>query len=73
MKEKINHPSHYHPDTVEAIDVIENWQLCFCLGNTIKYIARAGHKDKDKKLEDLQKARWYLDRVINNISQKDHT
>ena len=73
MKENINHPNHYHPDSIEAIDVIESWQLGFSLGNTIKYIARAGHKDKDKKLEDLQKAKWYLERYINSISQTDHT
>jgi len=73
MTEKVNHPSHYHPDSIEAIDVIESWQLGFCLGNALKYIARAGHKDKDKKQQDLEKAIWYLQREISSNRQKDHT
>lgn len=63
--ESINHPQHYGGDTTyEAIKVIEAWNLGFCLGNTVKYIARAGKKGPS--LEDLQKARWYLDREIQN-------
>ena len=63
--EKINHPQHYGGDTTyEAIKVIEAWQLGFCLGNTVKYISRAGKKDPAALLEDLKKARWYLDREI---------
>ena len=63
--EKINHPQHYGGDTTyEAIKVIEAWQLGFCLGNTVKYILRAGKKDPAVLLEDLKKARWYLDREI---------
>ena len=46
------------------IDAIEAWGLGFCLGNAIKYIARAGKKDPAKTLEDLRKARWYLEREI---------
>jgi hypothetical protein len=53
----VDHPSHYHPDTIEAIDVIESWELGFCLGNVVKYIAR--HKLKRTPLADLQKAQWY--------------
>lgn len=62
--EAINHPSHYHPDGIEAIDVIESWGLGFHLGNVVKYIARAGLKSNDE-LEDLKKARWYLNRYID--------
>ncbi len=63
----INHPPHYGGDTpYEAIKVIEAWGLGFCLGNTVKYIARAGKKSVDH-LEDLRKARWYLDREITNL------
>ena len=62
--EAINHPSHYHPDSIEAIDVIESWELGFHLGNVIKYIARAGLKSNNE-LEDLKKAQWYLERYIN--------
>jgi hypothetical protein len=58
----INHPKHYTRGGVEAIDVIEAWDLGFHLGNALKYIARAGHKDDYVK--DLKKARWYLEREI---------
>jgi hypothetical protein len=55
-------PDHYKSGLIEAIDVIEDWELDFCLGNVIKYIARAGKKDD--LITDLKKARWYLDRAI---------
>lgn len=66
MAEIIDHPAHYGgaDNPYEAIKVIEAWNLGFCLGNTVKYIARAGKKGPS--LEDLQKARWYLDREIQN-------
>jgi hypothetical protein len=68
MKEIINHPEHYGGDnTYEAIKVIEAWELDFSLGNTIKYISRAGKKDKAKEIEDLKKALWYLDRKIKKL------
>jgi hypothetical protein len=65
-KEAVNHPAHYGgaDNPYEAIKVIEAWGLGFCLGNTVKYISRAGKKDNGKLLEDLKKARWYLDRAI---------
>jgi hypothetical protein len=61
---RIDHPAHYNAGGIEAIDVIEAWELGFCLGNTVKYISRAGRKDPDATVEDLEKARWYLDREI---------
>jgi hypothetical protein len=68
MKETINHPEHYGGNnTYEAIKVIEAWELDFSLGNTIKYISRAGKKDKAKEIEDLKKALWYLDRKIKTL------
>jgi len=67
MLEKINHPQHYNMGKVEPIDVIEDWNLGFHLGNTIKYIARAGHKDPNAMIEDLKKARWYIDRHIQTL------
>lgn len=67
MSEAVNHPEHYSPGTYETINVIEAWGLGFCLGNCIKYISRAGKKDPNKKLEDLKKARWYLDREIDKL------
>lgn len=68
---KINHPSHYNVGKFEVIDVIEDWKLGFNLGNAVKYIARSGHKGrKAKHLEDLEKARWYLDRQIQKLGGK---
>ncbi len=61
----INQPAHYTSGAVEVIDAIEAWELGFRLGNAVKYIARAGKKDPAKVLEDLKKARWYLDREIS--------
>jgi len=65
--DKIDHPSYYggKDNPYEAIKVIEAWNLGFCLGNAIKYISRAGKKDAI--IQDLKKARWYLDREIENI------
>jgi len=82
MPEAVNHPAHYGGDTVyEAIKVIEAWDLGFCLGNTVKYISRAGKKAPDapgssaalhraKALEDLKKAAWYLHREIETLSKQ---
>lgn len=58
----INHPSHYTQGEYEVIDVIEDWNLGFHLGNAIKYIARANHKGSRK--QDLRKAIWYIEREI---------
>lgn len=67
--EQVNHPSHYggEDNPYETIKVIEAWGLDgnFNLGNSIKYISRAEHKGKN--VEDLEKARWYLDREIKKL------
>lgn len=64
-KEAVDHPSHYGGDSqYEVIKVLEAWELGFHLGNVVKYISRAGKKDKGKELEDLNKAKWYLERYI---------
>lgn len=63
----VNHPPHYTRGKIEVIDFIEDQQLPYHLGNVIKYIARAGYKGD--KLEDLKKARWYLDRYINEVME----
>lgn len=62
--EAVDHPAHYggKDNVYEAIKVIEAWGLGFCLGNAVKYLARAGKKGS--RVEDLRKARWYLDREI---------
>jgi hypothetical protein len=63
VSDQVNHPTHYtsHPSGVEAIQITEF--MSFCLGNVIKYVMRADYKTD--RLEDLQKARWYLDREIS--------
>lgn len=61
--EKVNHPEHYQSENYETIDIIEDYQLGFHLGNVIKYITRASKKGNE--IEDLEKAKWYLDRYIN--------
>ena len=71
-KELVNHPNHYggKDNPYEAIKVIEAWKLGFCLGNTIKYISRAGRKDKTKEIEDLKKAMFYLEHHIKTLESK---
>lgn len=60
--DSVNHPSHYQGKTIEVIDIIEDFDLNFNLGNAIKYILRAGKKGGYQ--EDLNKAVWYLNREI---------
>jgi len=71
--EKVDHPVHYggEEDVYETIKVIEAWGLGFHLGNCVKYISRAGKKEGSGGLEDLEKARWYLDRVIKNYKGEE--
>lgn len=64
----VNHPSYYQ-GKIEVIDFIEDKGLGFNLGNCIKYIARCHLKHKDNPVEDLKKARWYLDREIKNMEK----
>lgn len=68
--EAVDHPPHYGgaDNPYEAIKVIEAWELGFCLGNAVKYVARAGKKGD--ALEDLKKARWYLDHEIARLEGK---
>jgi hypothetical protein len=53
--------------------VIDAWELGFSLGNTVKYISRAGKKGKDKELEDLRKALWYLQHHIGTLEEKNRS
>lgn len=70
MSDVINHPEHYAGSKIETIDFIEDKELNFNLGNVVKYVSRAGRKKsqgkslESKALEDLKKARFYLDREI---------
>lgn len=67
----VNHPAHYNAGKIEVITVIEDWNLGFCDGNAVKYIARAAHKGN--RIQDLEKARWYLDRLISNLKKDGAT
>ena len=64
MKEKVNHPDHYNSGKYEVIDVIDDAGFAegFCLGNALKYILRAKHKEN--YIEDIKKAQWYLEYII---------
>jgi hypothetical protein len=63
--DNVNHPAHYKVGGVETIDFIEAKGLGYNLGNVVKYITRAGHKND--LVEDLKKARWYLNREISKL------
>lgn len=65
LHDPVEHPTHYTMGGIEVIDAIEAWSLGFHLGNVVKYVARSAHKGS--QLEDLRKARWYLDREIQRL------
>lgn len=65
-RDRVNHPPHYtsHPSGVECIEIAVH--MNFCLGNALKYLWRAGLKGD--AVEDLRKARWYIDREIEHLT-----
>jgi hypothetical protein len=67
--EKVDHPAHYggRDNPYEAIKVIRAWGVGFAVGNALKYLARAGKKGGESTLDDLRKARWYLDNEIEAL------
>lgn len=67
----VEHPDYYNTGKIEVIDFIQDQNLGFCLGNVIKYVTRAGKKDPDKAVEDLEKAKWYLDRHIQSLKRQN--
>jgi hypothetical protein len=69
MEDIVNRPSHYTDGGIETIDFIEAKKLPYHLGNAVKYISRAGKKDKSKTVEDLQKAVWYIERYIKQLEE----
>ena len=69
MSANVNHPKHYNTGKIEVIDAIEDWQLGFCDGNVIKYVSR--HRHKGKPIEDLKKAKWYLERLIKQYEREN--
>lgn len=71
MNDVVNHPSHYTDGKIEVISFIEDKGLNFHRGNAVKYISRAGKKDPEKEVEDLEKAKWYLEREIERLKKKN--
>tara|TARA_Y100000034_G_scaffold135990_1_gene210144 strand:+ start:790 stop:1002 length:213 start_codon:yes stop_codon:yes gene_type:complete len=64
----VDHPRHYNAGDIEAIDVIDDWDLGFYEGNVVKYIGRSRYKGN--RLQDLEKALWYLQRLVTNLQEK---
>lgn len=70
--DEIRHPAHYCFGKYEPVKVIQDWGLSFCLGNTLKYIARAGRKDGNSKLQDLLKAKQYIEFEIEGLENENN-
>ena len=73
MPDQINRPKHYNinwkgEQAIETYDYIRSWKMDYPESNIIKYVTR--HPYKGKSLEDLKKARWYLNRLIEVVAQK---
>lgn len=73
VDQNVQHPTYYGgaDDPYEAIKVIEAWNLGFHLGNTVKYISRAGKKDGNSATQDLKKALFYLNREIELLEKQN--
>ena len=67
MTDNINYPAHYTTGKIEVIDFITDKGLNYCRGNIIKYVVRAGIKDAATEVEDLKKAKWYIEREIARL------
>ena len=63
----VNHPSHYNKGKIEVIDFIADQKLNFARGNAVKYVCRAGSKDPEKEIQDLEKAIWYINHEIKML------
>ena len=63
--ESVDHPDHYQGQGIEVIDIIDSFELDFYRGNIIKYILRADKKQNE--IEDLKKAKWYIDKLIQKM------
>lgn len=79
MEDKVNNPTHYtsHPSGIECIEITRHYD--FCIGNAIKYLWRSGLKgeegysDKQKEIEDLNKAIWYINDKINTLTKNGNS
>ena len=69
-EDMVNNPSHYKMGNLECIDVTQHFN--FNCGNAIKYIWRAGKKDRSKLVEDLQKAAWYINKEIERVTAEQN-
>ena len=67
---KVNHPNYYVKNGIEVLDVIEAFGLNFSRGNILKYVCRAGFKNPEKELEDLEKCKVYIEREIERIKRE---
>ena len=67
QEDLVNKPAHYNMGSIEPIDFIESWQMDFREGAVIKYVTRAPYKGK--RLQDLEKARWFLNRLIDDAKE----
>ncbi len=63
----VNHPSHYTKGKIEVADFIADQKLNFDRGNAVKYVCRAGAKDPEKEIQDLEKAIWYINHEIKTL------
>ena len=63
----VNHPSHYNKGKIEVVDFIWDQKLNFDRGNAVKYLCRAGSKDPEKEIQDLEKAIWYINHEIKML------
>ena len=68
--EKIYNPKHYNNGKIEVLEMIEDQGLNFNRGNAVKYVMRAGIKEKDLEVEDLLKAIFYLEREVELLQAK---
>ena len=70
IDDPVNHPSHYTSGKIEVKDFIRDQKLNFSRGNAIKYVARAGKKDPEKEIQDLEKAVFYLNDEIRALYEE---
>jgi len=68
---QVDHPKHYnsHPSGVECIEIVES--MGFCVGNAMKYLWRVGLKESETTIQDLEKAKWYIQREIERVQRKE--
>ena len=67
VNDPVNHPSHYTKGKIEVADFIADQKLNFDRGNAVKYVCRAGSKDPEKEIQDLEKAIWYINHEIKTL------